>query len=252
MAQIPKLDHRTLELLGLKSKDMDVYIALLRLGTAPLRRIAEEANLNRGTTYDALKRLIDVGLASYVDAKTHRYFTGEDPHKLRGLATRREVAIKEARLALDDVLPELSKIAGARKHRPVVRYFEGESGVREILRDVLETAERAETKEYCVYSTQDVRGLIKKAWPNFTRERIKRKIQVRAIAIGEGGIEAALSERKWIAAEQSAGMTYIFVYEGKTAFVSLDERDQLFGVIIEGEQIAATQALIFAAHFQTL
>ena len=90
MATNHKLPAKTLDLLGLTEKDLAVYVATLRLGNAPLRRVAEEAGFNRGTAYDALKRLIDVGLVSYVDANIHRYFTAEDPHKLRGLATRRE------------------------------------------------------------------------------------------------------------------------------------------------------------------
>ena len=67
MPKLPTLSDETLELLGLKPKDMTVYTHLLKLGTAPLRRIAEVTNLNRGTTYDALKRLIDVGLVSHMD-----------------------------------------------------------------------------------------------------------------------------------------------------------------------------------------
>src|SRR3989344_4173015 len=104
MANSHNLSEKTLELLGLHPKDWEVYLAVLRLGTAPLRRIAEAVNLNRGTTYNALNRLLDVGLVSYVDAKTHRYFTGEDPHKLRGIATRREVALQGARPGLGNVI----------------------------------------------------------------------------------------------------------------------------------------------------
>jgi sugar-specific transcriptional regulator TrmB len=253
MAATPKLSEETLELLGLTPKDLQVYVALLRLGSAPLRRIAEEANLNRGTTYDALKRLLGVGLASFVDAKRHRYFTGEDPHKLRGLATRREVALKEARLALDDRIPELADIVRGQAHRPAVRYHEGETGVREILQDVLSATERAETKEYRVYSSPDVRARIKRAWPEFTDERIRRGVRVKAVAIGEGGHPAELAKRRTLVPEASASdVTYIFIYAGKTAYVSLDAHAQLFGVLIEDAHVAATQGLIFDALWSAL
>ena len=122
MPRIPKLSEETLELLGLTAKDMQVYTALLKLGTAPLRRVAEESGHNRGTVYDALKRLLDLGLVSHMDAKTHRYFTAEDPHKLRGLAMRREVAIQEAQLKLADVVPQLQELLGKSAHRPTVWY----------------------------------------------------------------------------------------------------------------------------------
>ncbi|MBI5794568.1 TrmB family transcriptional regulator, partial [Candidatus Uhrbacteria bacterium] len=45
---------------------------------------------------------------------------------------------------------------------------------------------------------------------------------------------------------------YIFIYPGKTAFVSLDGHRQLFGVIIEDEAIAATQEMIFDALWKMM
>ena len=246
MPKIPKLSVETLNLLGLKEKDLKVYTALLKLGTAPLRRIAEEASLNRGTAYDALKRLLDVGLISYVNAKSHRYFTCEDPQKLRGLATRREVAIQEARVKIDEMIPAMQELLGWSKHRPVVRYLEGEVGVKDILEDVLAETKRTKTKTYRVYSSAAIRDLIAGAWPGFLRTRIRRGINVRAVSIGSGGKTAGLDERKWLSKE-SASPTYIFIYAGKTAYVSIDEKKRLFGVIIEDDGIAETQKRIFDA-----
>ena len=168
------ISSRTLELLGLKSKDFQVYKVLLKLGTAPLRRVAEEAGLNRGTTHDVLRRLINKGLANYVDAKKHRYFTSEDPLKLRGLATRREVAIQEAREDVLRAIPELQQLARSAHHRPTVRYYEGDAGMKDILSDVLATTESAESKLYRVYSSAGVRDLIAAAWPTFKKTRVGR------------------------------------------------------------------------------
>jgi len=253
MALKDTLNEKTLELLGLKSKDMEVYQAVLRLGSAPLRRIAEEANLNRGTTYDALKRLLDVGLVSYVDAKTHRYFTGEDPQKLRGLATRREVAIQEAREKVLEAIPQLQEILGNAKHRPAVRYYEGDAGVRAILEDVLESTGRAESteKEFYIYSSSALRDKIADAWPGFKKKRVKTGIPVKVISFGEGGETIGLDERKWLTKEMSAP-TYIFLYSNKTAYIAADDLGKLFGVIIEGDAIASTQKMIFKALWETL
>src|SRR3989339_1171929 len=245
------LSPEVLELLGLARKDLDVYQALLRLGSAPLRRIAEEANLNRGTTYDALKRLLDAGIASYVDAKTHRYFTAEDPHKLRGLATRREVAMREAALDLDGMIPGLDALRGESSYRPAVRYYEGDAGVHDILEDMIDVTERSETKTYRVYSTAAIRDRKDAAWPTFSKERVKRGVRVRAIAVGKGGTLAGLDERRWLSQGESAP-TYIAIYPGKTADISMDANKRLFGVIIEDASIAATQELIFDALWKTL
>lgn len=244
MSKVPTLSDEILNLLGLKPKDMIVFTALLKLGTAPLRRVAQEAGLNRGTTYDALKRLIQFGLVSHMDAKTHRYFTAEDPQKLHGMAVRQEVAIQEAQQKIGDIVPELQSLLNASAHRPSVRYYEGEAGVREILEDVLRVSSQAEEKLFRIYSSEGIRDLIAHAWPGFIKLRIQKKVRVKTISIGAGGRTHGLDERKWLT-KNNTSPSYIFIYHGRTAFVSIDERRKLFGVIIYDDAIAATQEMIF-------
>lgn len=247
----PKLSDRTLEAVGLKPKDLKVYVTLLKLGTAPLRKVALECGLNRGTCYDTLRRLMEVGLVSYVDAKTHRFFTAEDPRKLTGVATRREVAVQEARLELQEAVPGLQELMGWSKHRPSVRYYEGDVGVRDILEDVLHTCAHASDKMYRVYSSAGIRDLILHAWPAYTKTRIHKKVRVKAIASGEGGRTSGLDERRWLSRDEKSP-TYIFIYHGKTAFISLDAKQQLFGVVIDDEAIATAQIMIFEGLWKTL
>ncbi|MEK7614797.1 MAG: helix-turn-helix domain-containing protein [Patescibacteria group bacterium] len=246
MSKTLRLSEKTLASVGLRRKDLDIYLCLLKLGTAPLRKIALESGLNRGTTYDTLKRLMDLGLVSFVDAKTHRFFTAEDPKKLTGVATRAEVAAQEARLELEEVIPGLQEMLGWSKHRPSVHYYEGEIGVRDILEDLLKTCTSSLDKMYRVYSSAALRDLILHAWPGYTKTRIQKKIRVKAISVGEGGRTAGLDERKWLSLDREAP-TYIFIYAGKTAYVSVDEKHELFGVIIDDAAIAHTQTMIFDA-----
>ena len=55
--------HDTLARLGIDGRHTDVYLALVRQGPASIRDIAVTAGINRGTTYEILKRLRDKGLA---------------------------------------------------------------------------------------------------------------------------------------------------------------------------------------------
>ena len=244
MNRSPRLSKETLNALGLRSKEYEIYLTLIKLGTAPLRKVAEQVGLNRGTTYDALKRLMELGLVSFVDAKTHRFFTAEDPKKLTGVATRKEVAVADARVELGKTIPALQELMGWSEHRPSVRYYEGDVGVCDILEDVLDTCTHASDNMYRVYSSSGIRDLILHAWPSFTKTRIRKKIRVKAISIGEGGRTAGLDERRWLTRDQQSP-TYIFMYPGKTAYVSVDAKRQLFGVIIDDYAIAQTQTMIF-------
>ncbi len=246
-----KLDTDLLNLIGLKTKDFKVYKTLLALGSAPLRKIAEESSISRGTTYDCIKRLQSLGLVSFVDAARHRYFTAEDPQKLRGIATRREVALQEARATITEAIPGLKAIAGKQSHRPSVRYYEGASGIRDILQDVLASTKKTKSKTYRVYSSAGVRDLIAQAYPRWNAARKKAHIHCRAIAIGKGGKTHGLDERRWLAKDAEAP-TYIFIYGQKTASVGIDDRGGLFGVITSGGAIASTQRMIFDELWKSL
>ena len=133
---------------------------------------------------------------------------------------------------------------GWSEHRPSVRYYEGDVGVRDVLEDVLDTCTHASDKMYRVYSSSGIRDLILHAWPAFTKTRIRKHIRVKAISIGEGGRTAGLDERRWLSRDQQSP-TYIFIYPGKTAYVSVDANQQLFSVIIEDHAIVKTQTIIF-------
>lgn len=238
------LTNVELGLLGLSQKDLDIYLVLAKLGSAPLRQVAEVSKISRSTVHDALKRLIELELVSFVDAQSHRYFMAEDPQQLRRLVSRKELALSEARERVEQAIPDLQDIFGSMAYRPTVRYYEGPRGVKQILQDVLSSSQKTRTKTYRVYSSSGIRDLIAQAWPQYNTARKKRKVNVRAIALGEGGKTYGLDERKWLTQKQSAP-TYIFIYGNKTAYVSADEKQRLFGVIIDDTSIAQTQKMIF-------
>ncbi len=251
MATHPTLNPSALETLGLSKRDWDVYVALLALGQAPLRRIAEAAGVSRGTAYDVLKSLMRLGIVNYVDTKRHRHFTADDPQALQAIVAHKESAVEDARNTVARALPGLRAMVGSQEHRPTVRYCEGERGVRQLLEDVLEHSATAPDRGYRLYSSALLRDPIRAAWPGFSKTRVERHIAVRTIAIGEGGRTYGLDERKWLTEKESAP-TYVFLYGRKTAYVSQDAQKGLFGVIIEDAGIAQTQQLIFDKTWRLL
>lgn len=261
MPATPTLSQKTLRLLGIKPNDFKLYTSLLELGTAPLRRVAQHANINRGTAYDGLRRLIDAGLVRYVNANTHRYFTAKDPQQLKRLATRQEVAVQEAGQYVQGVIPQLQQLRAHAEHRPSVRYYEGHSGIRDVLESVLHGAERTAERQYLIYSARDISELINKAWPAFTQERIRRRIRVKAIALDAGGVEARYAERRWLSSSPrlastsraaSRNDTYTFLFDGHVAYISRDNAHKAFGVIMESKDIYHTQSTVFHALWDTL
>lgn len=239
-----KIDKNTLDILNLKDRDIKVYTEMLKLGSASLRKIAEETGLNRGTAYDTIKKLMKIGLVSFVNSKSHRYFLAEDPEKLPALIEKKEQSIKIAKEKINTLIPELQALTNESQHRPAARYYDGKTGIKRILEDVLSTTKKEHDKTYRVYSSPGIRNFIFTVWPRFTETRIKNKISVKVISIGAGGKLAGLDERRWLTKED-ASPSYIFIYGRKTAYVAMDKDHNFFGVIIEGASITETQKMIF-------
>src|SRR3989344_608458 len=107
MDRVPFMTENVLKQLGFSDKEVVVYLACLRLGPSPVRRIAQEAGINRGTTHDILRAFINSGLVSYYHQEKKQYFIAEDPGKLTDVVRRREEELTALRQTLADAVPQL-------------------------------------------------------------------------------------------------------------------------------------------------
>jgi len=229
---------------GLDEKERATYLALFELGPSPVRAIAQNSGINRGTTYEVLKKLIDLGLVSYFQKTRHQYFVAEDPSKLAALLELRAEELTQTKQAIAEIIPLLSATSAGAARAPRVRFLEGAAGIRTILEDVLDTMKRDRTHEYRVYSSADVREHLYASFSDYSQKRAKAGIKVRTISIGAGGKLWGLDERRWLEAAHHAP-TYQIIYAGKLALISLDDQERPVGAIIEDPHTAETQRIIF-------
>lgn len=237
------MDINIFKKLGFSDKITKIYLVLLSLGPASVRDLSKKTEINRGTIYEGLKWLKERGLVNYFEEDTKQYFVAEDPDKLQDLVTRQSEELIEAKNKLAAVIPELKSVHDRGGERPVARYY-GHHEIMGILEDVLKICEASNEKIYRIYSVAGIREYIYEGFESFSDARVAKGIKVRAIAIGAGGELRGLDERKWI--KTSAGTpTYIIIYPGKTAYISLDAKDEPVGVVIENLGVYETQKLIF-------
>jgi len=253
--------------LGFNDKNAKIYLALLRLGPSSVRKLAESCELNRGTTYDSLKWLKDQGVVSFYQKDTKQYFVAEKPEKLLDIIRYREEELQETGKDIEKMIPELQALHNKGGERPVARYY-GKDELHLILEDVIGTCEHAEIKEYRIYSAEGVRKFLYEDFPTFSDVRISKGIEVKVIAIGDGGELRGLDERKWLSlsgdkkkdenfnrnpsqpplqgeANYNTLGTYILIYPGKTAYISLNAKNEPVGVVIKNDGVYETQKLIF-------
>lgn len=238
--------EKILEQTGLTPKEASVYLTLLELGPTAIRKIAEKSGINRGTTYESLKKLQKMGLVSYFHQGKHQHFVSEEPRVLANLLSRKKADVKEAEVRLPDIIAELSSLSKKAGGKPVVKFYENYSGVRTILEDVLDTTKKLSKREYIAYSSSSISPILYHpgAFPDFTGERVKRKIFVRTIASGPGGTIHGHDERKWLTKKQGAPV-YKLIYGGKVAMISLGKGNIPHGLIIEDSGVYKTEVLIF-------
>ncbi len=232
-----------LQKLGFSDKMSTVYVGLLRLGPSSVREVAENTGINRGTVHELLKELREKDLVGFYEKDSKQYFVAEDPARLNVLLAKQMEDLQEVKKDIDQLVPELKSLHDKGGERPVARYFEKEK-IHEILEDVLEVCERTGEMEYRIYSTAGIREYIYDGFETFSDARLAKGIAVKVIAIGKGGELRGLDERKWLEASSDT-QTYIIIYPGKTAYISLDAKNEPVGVVIENSGVYETQKNIF-------
>lgn len=239
--------------LDFSEREVDIYCALLTLGPAPIREVADKAGVNRGTTHEILKQMLKRGMVSYYPKGKRRHFNAQPPEKLLEIAKEKQDSLRHASLQLvNQIVPELNRLKPD-SGTPQVTYYEGDDGIEKVLKDILNTTDKSTNKSYNVYSSQAIREHLYRPFPNYTLQRIKRNIRVKAIAIGPGGEDAPLSERKWIGDKQDGTQaSYVAIYPPKCAMISLQEGNYPTAVVIESEAISRSMNLSFETLWQRL
>ncbi len=238
--------------LGLNEKEVAVYLTLLSHGPSSVRKLAGISGINRGTTYDVLRSLKERGLVCFYHEETKQCFVAEDPSRLSELIVSQETELARSKQAVSELIPELRSLHDRGADRPVSRYYEGPQGIRTILLDVLDSMEKEEEKTYFVYSSSAVRDAgLYSLFADYTTQRIARNVSVKTIALGHAGSDAELSQHKLIPATE-ASPTYILIYAGKCAFISINTSGMLVGVVIENAGIYETQKILFDALWKSI
>ncbi len=240
---------------GLSEKEIAVYLALIELGPSSVREISAKSKVNRGTTYDILKSLIAIGIVSYYNKESKQYFMAEEPERLLSAIDQKKEDLEEVRESVRENLPLIKTLFEKQGGKPVVRFYEGAKGVRQIFEDVLETVSLAAVRSYYLYSsaTAEDRKNVYGSMPDFSQKRIAKKISVKIISLGEGGQLAGLDERKQMPiGQKDLKATHEIIYAGKVAHIGIDNNEEPVGVVIQNDEIYNMQKEIFEYNWKEL
>jgi len=239
--------QKNLEKLGFENKEAILYTALLELGEASIVDIARKSGLKRTTVYHTLDSLKTRGLISQTKRKKKVFYIAEDPRSI-------EQELREKELLFKKTLPELMSIANFLERKPIIKYFEGLSGIKESYKDQLNYGHDEIltwwSESYKIFGDEFF-------FDYFMPERLRKKIWVRAIACHSHYMESqkkedekSLRKIKLANLEPTFAELDISLYgKRKVAINSFHEK---FAIIIESKALYNTLKNIFELQWKNL
>lgn len=237
---------QTLLQLGCNEKQVRFYRASLELGSATLMEIAKKARLQRSTAYIVANEMVALELVLEDHSHYKRTYQVIEPDQLLRKLEAKHRQIGRNVITLRETLPELRAAHQTTTTRPRVRTFESRQGLVAVWKDIL-----SEKQEILLWTNQATESLVfgSENHNQFIEERLRKQISIRVLAVDNAaGRELLMSDHSSLRstrllppAMQFTSETYI--YGNKVAV--LDIGKDIFGVITENEQNAASQRVMF-------
>jgi sugar-specific transcriptional regulator TrmB len=217
--------HRiALKNLGLKESEIRVYLALLNLGTAKVGEIAKKANMYNKNTYDALKRLNDIGIISKATEEGKLVFHAEDPEKLFSLwESRREHLVS--------TMEELKKLYRQAPSEEEIFTYKGRMGIKSVFDDVLKADECMEIGDVVKF---------KEVVHNFflKYQLLKKEKKMKCRAIISSSVKGNRITKEIYGKIKFAGISLpslIVIYSNKVVFIHFGE--DIFETIVKSKKL---------------
>ena len=167
------MNTKFLENMGLTNAESKIYQYLLKEGASLAGLITRNTGIHRRTVYDALERLIQKGLVSYIKTNNRKYFEAVEPSRLIDILHEQEDNIKM-------IMPELQglhNLSLLAKEKNETIFYRGKQALKSVFDDQLRVG-----KEILIFAgSADVNEILKHYFPHFDNERMKRNIKVRMI-----------------------------------------------------------------------
>lgn len=119
-----------LQSLGLTDKEVKVYLALLRLGSSSVQKIASVAQTYRTYTYELLNSLMRKGFISNSIRSGKRYYECIPPSTIVDL-------LKEKQKKVESILPELNDLYKSIINKPKIEIYEKKEGLKTLISKVI-------------------------------------------------------------------------------------------------------------------
>ena len=168
----------TLGELGFGETEIDIYMALLKVGPSPASSLARRTSITRSTAQYACQQLAKKGVASMTLRNNTYLFTAEPPERLLHLLQQQHDALRQKEKRVQRIIGPLRQMMNVHAVLPKVQFYEGESGMVRLYDSILDMRSPIDSLE----ESGKVLEMFPEYSHEFMRKRIARKIFNRCIA----------------------------------------------------------------------
>ena len=230
----------SLEKAGLTRVESKVYLTLIDLGPSLAGQITKKSGIHRRTIYDALDRLAEKGLISYIVKNNRKYFEAASPEQIVRLMKEKEDEVKNS-------LPELMKRFTGTKSKEETLFYKGKDGLKTAFEDqISELGGKASGtgKEILVLgASSQAKEILSFYLHWYTQRRKENKIKLRIISdiSSKGKMTAPLSEFRYLS---NLGPTAMNIYGDKVSII-LWSKEKPIAIIIKNKEISDSYRVFF-------
>ena len=170
-----QMDTQLLLDAGLTEREIKVYLALLELGSTSTGPLVKKSGIPNSKVYEALEKLINKGLASYIIVSKIKHFQASDPEMLINF-------IDEKKKRLKELIPKLKSKQNIEKKAQKATVYQGIRGFKTAMERLLQTIPK--NGSYDVFplgeelDSEELRIFLL----NFHAKRRAKKIKVKLVA----------------------------------------------------------------------
>ena len=236
------IEEKILIDLGLSEIEAKTYLACLELGSDTVQNIAKKAEIKRPTCYVSLDNLVNKGYMSKIEKKSTSLFIAEDPKIILN-------KYKEKVANFKDFLPYFeTKFSHGTK--PKIRYYEGKEEIGNIYTKTI-----FPSKEMYFFGSNykklteifpDELNVWMTSFKN-KKETIKEIVNYDEVSLKYAKENSATKSIKFMPKNLPVSADSV-ITENKIFIISLDN---LFGVLIESEDLAKTYKNFFLLAWQS-
>lgn len=228
--------------IGLDELEVEVYLALLKVGEAAVSTLARKIGSKRTNVYNIIDKLIEKGLVSEINKLNVKYFTALDPKKILYLQEQQKDKIENNIQSLNEILPQLESYKDPFAMKPRVNFYQGKESIGNLLIETLQNPFD------CYFNPEVAYEIFPKSVEQFQVNSADQKIYVREI------LTAGPMTKKYLKGITNPNYKYKilpreynfftdnFIFEDKIIYISYKT---LSAVVIENQDIANTQRQAF-------